>query len=344
MWCSGGRLPRGLPRRPLRLHLAAATGSGPQPPPPADDGSGGDSGSVRYPDVYQGRSYADPVDGTAGDTGSVSSADAGVQESGTEAGVRPESDVFAETYQGVEPPGFSPQRYFAENRWARGAAFGTGAFFVITLAIALFRVAVRHNSPTAKRRRTVEQNKAVVEALDEYLPSRRDQLSPGILHGLRSRSGFTAVEVFRKYLWYLLRERKFDEDAVQDLAALKAALGMSDSEVATALRDRAQRIYEKYGNVMLDVAGMTKAGIERKATCRALFSKLLYLAESERLLPQDGEARSLSIPEIFGATSEDADQLRIVSLYEVDLDNLENQFLPDFGGDLARDLPPPPAV
>lgn len=41
-------------------------------------------------------------------------------------------------------------------------------------------------------------------------------------------------------------------------------------------------------------------------------------AESDQLLPQEGEAaRSLSIPEIFGATGEDADQLRIVSLYEV---------------------------
>ena len=49
-------------------------------------------------------------------------------------------------------------------------------------------------------------------------------------------------------------------------------------QVAEALRERAQRIYEKYGNVMLETAGMTKAGIERKATCRALFSKLLYLA------------------------------------------------------------------
>ncbi len=29
---------------------------------------------------------------------------------------------------------------------------------------------------------------------------------------------------------------------------------------------------------MLDIEGMSKAGIERKATCRALFSKLLYLA------------------------------------------------------------------
>ena len=62
--------------------------------------------------------------------------------------------------QGVEPGGFSPQRYFAENRWARGVALGTGAFFLITLAVALVRVSARYNSPTSKRRRTVEQNKA----------------------------------------------------------------------------------------------------------------------------------------------------------------------------------------
>ncbi len=64
--------------------------------------------------------------------------------------------------QGVDPGArFNPQRYLAENRWARGAAFGTGAFFVITLAIALVRVAQRFNSPVAKRRRTVEQNKVL---------------------------------------------------------------------------------------------------------------------------------------------------------------------------------------
>ncbi len=55
--------------------------------------------------------------------------------------------------------------------------------------------------------------------------------------------------------------------------------------MAEALRERAQRIYEKYGNVMLETAGMTKAGIERKATCRALFSKLLYLAGAQGLQP-----------------------------------------------------------
>lgn len=57
--------------------------------------------------------------------------------------------------------------------------------------------------------------------------------------------------------------------------------------MSEALRERAQRIYEKYGNVMLETAGMTKAGIERKATCRALFSKLLYLAGDKRLRDAD---------------------------------------------------------
>lgn len=41
-------------------------------------------------------------------------------------------------------------------------------------------------------------------------------------------------------------------------------------------------------------------------------------AESDMILPQEGEAaRNLSIPELFGATADDADQLRIVSLVEV---------------------------
>lgn len=48
--------------------------------------------------------------------------------------------------------------------------------------------------------------------------------------------------------------------------------------MSEGIQERAKRIYDKYGNVMLDVKGMTKAGVERKATCRALFSKLLYLA------------------------------------------------------------------
>ena len=56
-----------------------------------------------------------------------------------------------------------------------------------------------------------------------------------------------------------------------------------------------------------------------------LLQKLRYIVimphlrtESEKLLNQTGAAaEQLSIPQIFGATDEDTDSLRIVSLYEV---------------------------
>lgn len=51
---------------------------------------------------------------------------------------------------------------------------------------------------------------------------------------MRLKTGFTATEIFRKYLWYLLRERKFDEDAVADLSALRSVLAMRDEEVCLA--------------------------------------------------------------------------------------------------------------
>ena len=57
---------------------------------------------------------------------------------------------------------------------------------------------------------------------------------------------------------------------------------------------------------MLDVAGMSKAGIERKATCRALFSKLLFLSEAEELFPENSAAATamIDVPGVFGATDE----------------------------------------
>lgn len=77
----------------------------------------------------------------------------------------------------------------------------------------------------------IDKNKALVEALSSYLPSRRAELTPSVASGLRRRSGYSSVEVFRKYLWYLLRERSFDPDAVADMVALKRCLGLSDEEV-----------------------------------------------------------------------------------------------------------------
>lgn len=57
------------------------------------------------------------------------------------------------------------------------------------------------------------------------------------------------------------------------------------AQVGEALHERAQRVYDRYGNVMLEVQGMTKAGIDRKATARQLFSKLLYLSGEQPSRP-----------------------------------------------------------
>ena len=48
-------------------------------------------------------------------------------------------------------------------------------------------------------------------------------------------------------------------------------------QTADAIKERAQQVYQRYGTIMLNTAGMTAEGIERKATARALFSKLQYL-------------------------------------------------------------------
>ena len=53
------------------------------------------------------------------------------------------------------------------------------------------------------------------------------------------KTGFNAAEIFRKYLWYLLRERKFDTEAVSDVVQLKASLQLSDEEVRTVTALRA---------------------------------------------------------------------------------------------------------
>lgn len=57
--------------------------------------------------------------------------------------------------------------------------------------------------------------------------------------------------VARRFLWYLLRERKFDQDAITDLSQLKSVLGLSDEQVADALSERSKRVYEKYGTLIM---------------------------------------------------------------------------------------------
>ena len=67
----------------------------------------------------------------------------------------------------------------------------------------------------------IDLNLRLVTELGKFLPDNRSKLTSGIVNGIKRSTGFTNVEVFRKYLWFLLRERKFDPAAVDDLIALK---------------------------------------------------------------------------------------------------------------------------
>lgn len=143
-----------------------------------------------------------------------------------------------------------------------------GGFVAINAALILFRVVRKLSSPQHRRQRAVNKNQLVVTTLAQYLSHNRAGLTNGALKSLRFRTGFNNIDIFRKYLWFALCERAFDQDAVDDLIALKEALQLTGAEVASALRERAERVYDKYGTVMLDTAGMTAAGIERKTASR----------------------------------------------------------------------------
>ncbi|EFJ51676.1 hypothetical protein VOLCADRAFT_116322 [Volvox carteri f. nagariensis] len=207
---------------------------------------------------------------------------------------------------------------------------GLAVAFLGTLLLATYRAWQKSNTAQAKRMRQIDRNRDLVEGLNKYLLNgNRAGLTPGVLRKLQRASGFSAVEVFRKYLWYLLRERKFDQGAVEDLVAMKVGLELSDADVGEALRERATRIYDKYGTLMLNTEGLTLSGAQRKATCTSLFRKVLYLAECDRLVGPAanepggsgaGSVADIGKPQIFGATIEDMERLRIRNLYEAELD------------------------
>lgn len=97
-------LATGLPMRTLRMRLAATAGYPSQSPSAGDDRPGSSDGPVRYPDVYEGRSYADPVRNMTGDVAAVRSSDGAAPGAGAEGDARAESEVFGETYQARPMP------------------------------------------------------------------------------------------------------------------------------------------------------------------------------------------------------------------------------------------------
>jgi hypothetical protein len=105
-------------------------------------------------------------------------------------------------------PGAAASAAAARLRAASPVAFfalaGAAVFVGATFAVAVVRAALRGVGPRAQRRRKVGKNRAVVDALNEFLPANRAGLTPAVLRALRFRTGYSAQEVFRKYLWCAL--------------------------------------------------------------------------------------------------------------------------------------------
>ncbi|PRW57850.1 RNA-binding RBM5 and related containing G-patch and RRM domains (ISS) [Chlorella sorokiniana] len=203
------------------------------------------------------------------------------------------------------PGGLDVGRYLSHPA-VRTAGIAASVFLGGTLLFSMWKVS---RDPEQRRRKTMNKNKAVVDTISRYLPGNRAGLSGAALKLLGVQTGFSNVEVFRKYLWFMLRERAFDEEALADLVALKAALGLTDEQVAEALAERAKRVYEKYGTVMVNLEGFSQSGIERQATARNLFMKLLSMTESRQLLSAEA-ASEVDLSKIFGVTPRDILTLR----------------------------------
>eukprot|EP00878_Enallax_costatus_P022167 GHUV01023507.1.p1 GENE.GHUV01023507.1~~GHUV01023507.1.p1 ORF type:complete len:323 (+),score=126.66 GHUV01023507.1:168-1136(+) len=125
-------------------------------------------------------------------------------------------------------------RFLTSSTTGKGISIAAGLFLGATLLIALYRTYQKYSSPRAQRKRVIDRNKQLVEELSKYLPNNRAGLTPAVARKLRGVTGFSPVEVFRKYLWFMLRERKFDVAAVEDMTLLKTVLGLTDDQVRVA--------------------------------------------------------------------------------------------------------------
>ena len=210
-----------------------------------------------------------------------------------------------------------------------GVGIGTGVL-VLTGLVATFRMWKQWNKPEAKRSRKVSTNKQLVEYLAEFFPatgaSKRDTIKPSDVKKAMRMTGYTATEVFRKYLHYLIQSREFNTDLVADLVALKEALALTPVDVADALKARAEMYKKKLGFVLVEeeMENLTSVGRRNKLGTSSVFSKLLYLSEYDPLLDQTSEAaQKLSIPTVFECPAWKVDRLRIVSLTDLDSAALE---------------------
>ena len=184
-----------------------------------------------------------------------------------------------------------------------------------SFALSAYNVYMRYNSNKSRRKRQVNKNVVVVERLRDFFPENRDSLNRGHVRGLQGKTGFKPEEIFRKYARYKLNEEPFTNDFVADVLALKRACDLDDATMKLVLIETGERIVKKYGILMRDVSEMGSSGVQRKIDGCSMFAKVMYLADLEEFVTRErGAEVQQKLKEIFGATDEDYEKLRITAL------------------------------
>ena len=190
-----------------------------------------------------------------------------------------------------------------------------GVVLAGSFALSVYNVYMRYNSSRSKRKRQVNKNVVVVERLRDFFPENRDSLNKGHVRGLQGKTGFKPEEIFRKYARYKLNEEPFTNDFVADVLALKRACDLDDATMKLVLIETGERIVKKYGILMRDVSEMGSSGVQRKIDGCSMFAKVMYLADLEEFVTRErGAEVQQKLKEIFGATDEDYEKLRITAL------------------------------
>ncbi|KAJ0779546.1 hypothetical protein HanPI659440_Chr06g0227701 [Helianthus annuus] len=202
------------------------------------------------------------------------------------------------------------------------------AYVGISFLIAVVKTVRKFSSPKHARRRLVSKNAELCRSIDELLDKENNGVRHEVLKELMQKTGFSMVDILRKYIRYSLNEKPFDPKLVAELIQLRKATMLDDSQVAEILNEISRRIVKDFGPVVMNTSGYSEKGLRRKLAVQALFGKILYLSELPEFCARDS---SLIVKEIFGVADEDAERLRLHTVAEAgDMDSLEKMV----GGDM----------
>ncbi|KAK9076301.1 hypothetical protein SSX86_004634 [Deinandra increscens subsp. villosa] len=195
------------------------------------------------------------------------------------------------------------------------------AYVGISFVIAVVKTFRKFTSPKQARRRLVNKNAELCRSIDGLLEKEKAGVQEEGLKELMQKTGFSMMDIFRKYIRYSLNEKPFDPKLVAALIELRKATMLDDSQVAEVLNEISRRIVKDFGPVVMNTSGYSEKGLRRKLAVQALFGKILYLSELPEFCAREG---SLIVKEIFGVADEDAEKLRLHTVAEGgDMDSLE---------------------